>query len=108
MYEVSSSGLNHKLISFWAASTESDPWQTLRPISTKKSPRMVPGLESLGLVSPNITRPVLTTPVPCQTMGTTGPLAMYLTNPQDSRPGTIRGDYCVEIGRPVCHGSDSA
>merc|ERR1712038_735295 len=54
-YEVNSSGLNHKLISFWAASTLSDPWQMLRPISTQKSPRMVPGLESLGLVSPNIT-----------------------------------------------------
>merc|ERR1712038_784382 len=80
-YEVNSSGLNHKLISFWAASTLSEPWQMLRPISTQKSPRRVPGLESLGLVSPNTTRPVLTTPVPCQTMGTTGPLAMYLTRP---------------------------
>lgn len=30
------------------------------------------------------------------------------TNPQDSAPGTIRGDFCVEVGRNVCHGSDSA
>ncbi len=22
-------------------------------------------------------------------------------------PGTIRGDYCVHIGRNICHGSDS-
>lgn len=29
------------------------------------------------------------------------------TNPQDSAPGTIRGDFCVEVGRNVCHGSDS-
>ncbi|BFZ14685.1 hypothetical protein BsWGS_17724 [Bradybaena similaris] len=29
------------------------------------------------------------------------------TNPQDSEPGTIRGDYCIEVGRNVCHGSDS-
>src|ERR1700722_14566234 len=29
------------------------------------------------------------------------------TNPADSLPGTIRGDYCIDIGRNVCHGSDS-
>ncbi|KAL0993716.1 hypothetical protein UPYG_G00112350 [Umbra pygmaea] len=29
------------------------------------------------------------------------------TNPADSLPGTIRGDYCVEMGRNVIHGSDS-
>ncbi|XP_042250103.1 nucleoside diphosphate kinase 3 isoform X2 [Thunnus albacares] len=29
------------------------------------------------------------------------------TNPADSMPGTIRGDYCVEVGRNVIHGSDS-
>nr|DAD47275.1 TPA_asm: hypothetical protein HUJ06_017212 [Nelumbo nucifera] len=29
------------------------------------------------------------------------------TNPSDSPPGTIRGDYAIEIGRNVIHGSDS-
>ncbi|KAI5619361.1 nucleoside diphosphate kinase 3 isoform 2 [Silurus asotus] len=29
------------------------------------------------------------------------------TNPADSLPGTIRGDYCVEVGRNIIHGSDS-
>jgi nucleoside-diphosphate kinase len=29
------------------------------------------------------------------------------TNPQQSSPGTIRGDYAVITGRNVCHGSDS-
>ncbi|XP_035255117.1 nucleoside diphosphate kinase 3 isoform X1 [Anguilla rostrata] len=29
------------------------------------------------------------------------------TNPADSLPGTIRGDYCLEVGRNVIHGSDS-
>ena len=29
------------------------------------------------------------------------------TNPVDSLPGTIRGDYCIDIGRNTCHGSDS-
>merc|ERR1740117_1190080 len=30
------------------------------------------------------------------------------TNPADSLPGTIRGDLCVDIGRNICHGSDSS
>jgi hypothetical protein len=30
------------------------------------------------------------------------------TNPADSAPGSIRGDLCVDIGRNICHGSDSA
>eukprot|EP00546_Thalassionema_frauenfeldii_P008217 CAMPEP_0178914646 /NCGR_PEP_ID=MMETSP0786-20121207/11550_1 /TAXON_ID=186022 /ORGANISM="Thalassionema frauenfeldii, Strain CCMP 1798" /LENGTH=148 /DNA_ID=CAMNT_0020587595 /DNA_START=46 /DNA_END=492 /DNA_ORIENTATION=- len=29
------------------------------------------------------------------------------TKPAESAMGTIRGDYCVEVGRNVCHGSDS-
>ena len=30
------------------------------------------------------------------------------TNPLDSAPGTIRGDYALEIGENIVHGSDSA
>jgi nucleoside-diphosphate kinase len=29
------------------------------------------------------------------------------TNPQDALPGTIRGDFAIETGRNVVHGSDS-
>ncbi|XP_044513035.1 nucleoside diphosphate kinase 3 isoform X2 [Gracilinanus agilis] len=29
------------------------------------------------------------------------------TNPADSAPGTIRGDFCIEVGKNVIHGSDS-
>jgi len=29
------------------------------------------------------------------------------TNPLDSKPGTIRGDFCIQVGRNICHGSDS-
>ncbi|OXB74446.1 UNVERIFIED_CONTAM: hypothetical protein H355_001828 [Colinus virginianus] len=29
------------------------------------------------------------------------------TNPAESRPGTIRGDFCIEVGKNVIHGSDS-
>jgi nucleoside-diphosphate kinase len=32
---------------------------------------------------------------------------MGATNPLDSAPGTIRGDYALEIGRNIVHGSDS-
>lgn len=28
------------------------------------------------------------------------------TNPLASNPGTIRGDYAIDVGRNVCHGSD--
>jgi len=33
---------------------------------------------------------------------------MGATNPLDSAPGTIRGDYALEIGENIVHGSDSA
>mmetsp|Transcript_12298 Transcript_12298/g.18422 ORF Transcript_12298/g.18422 Transcript_12298/m.18422 type:complete len:192 (-) Transcript_12298:44-619(-) len=29
------------------------------------------------------------------------------TNPLESDPGTIRGDFSLEVGRNICHGSDS-
>ena len=29
------------------------------------------------------------------------------TKPSESAPGTIRGDYGIDIGRNICHGSDS-
>lgn len=32
---------------------------------------------------------------------------MGKTNPKDASPGTIRGDFGIEIGRNVVHGADS-
>lgn len=29
------------------------------------------------------------------------------TNPLEAEPGTIRGDYCISVGRNIIHGSDS-
>ena len=29
------------------------------------------------------------------------------TNPADSLPGTVHGDISIDIGRNICHGSDS-
>merc|ERR1712018_56754 len=37
----------------------------------------------------------------------TGRVMLGETNPANSLPGTIRGDFCVEIGRNICHGSDA-
>ena len=32
---------------------------------------------------------------------------MGATNPKDAQPGTIRGDFALDIGRNIIHGSDS-
>uniref|UniRef100_A0A2K6PY55 Nucleoside diphosphate kinase n=1 Tax=Rhinopithecus roxellana TaxID=61622 RepID=A0A2K6PY55_RHIRO len=37
----------------------------------------------------------------------TGRVMLRETNPVDSKPGTIRGDFCIQIGRNIIHGSDS-
>merc|ERR1712209_187693 len=37
----------------------------------------------------------------------TGRVMLGETNPAASLPGTIRGDYAVQVGRNICHGSDS-
>ncbi|XP_051968702.1 nucleoside diphosphate kinase A-like [Xyrauchen texanus] len=37
----------------------------------------------------------------------TGRVMLGETNPIDSKPGTIRGDFCVQVGRNITHGSDS-
>lgn len=29
------------------------------------------------------------------------------TNPLASAPGTIRGDFAIDVGRNICHGSDA-
>ncbi|XP_033221768.1 nucleoside diphosphate kinase [Belonocnema kinseyi] len=37
----------------------------------------------------------------------TGRVMLGETNPKDSAPGTIRGDFCLQVGRNIIHGSDS-
>lgn len=37
----------------------------------------------------------------------TGRKILGATNPLASEPGTIRGDYCLAVGRNICHGSDA-
>merc|ERR1711977_422646 len=37
----------------------------------------------------------------------TGRAILGATNPLASAPGTIRGDFAIDVGRNVCHGSDA-
>jgi nucleoside-diphosphate kinase len=37
----------------------------------------------------------------------TGRKMLGATKPFDSNPGTFRGDYCIDVGRNIIHGSDS-
>lgn len=37
----------------------------------------------------------------------TGRTLLGATNPLASQPGTIRGDFAIDVGRNVCHGSDA-
>ncbi|CAO1632845.1 unnamed protein product [Parajaminaea phylloscopi] len=36
-----------------------------------------------------------------------GRVLLGATNPLASQPGTIRGDFAIDVGRNICHGSDS-
>ncbi|CAD6884322.1 unnamed protein product [Tilletia controversa] len=36
-----------------------------------------------------------------------GRVILGATNPLASAPGTIRGDFALDVGRNVCHGSDA-
>uniref|UniRef100_A0A336MYW5 Nucleoside diphosphate kinase n=1 Tax=Culicoides sonorensis TaxID=179676 RepID=A0A336MYW5_CULSO len=36
-----------------------------------------------------------------------GRVMLGATNPADSAPGSIRGDFAIQAGRNICHGSDS-
>ena len=37
----------------------------------------------------------------------TGRKMLGATKPFDSAPGTIRGDFCIDVGRNIIHGSDA-
>merc|ERR1712117_287965 len=37
----------------------------------------------------------------------TGRVMLGETNPAASAPGTIRGVFCIQVGRNICHGSDA-
>ncbi|KAK9469222.1 nucleoside diphosphate kinase [Lipomyces arxii] len=60
-----------------------------------------------GLVKYMLSGPVLAMVWEGKNVVKTGRVLLGATNPADAVPGTIRGDYAIDVGRNVCHGSDS-
>eukprot|EP00050_Salpingoeca_kvevrii_P005677 m.285071 g.285071 ORF g.285071 m.285071 type:complete len:174 (-) comp11289_c0_seq1:48-569(-) len=60
-----------------------------------------------GLVSYMASGPVVCMVWQGRNVVATGRKMLGETRPDDSAPGTIRGDFAVEVGRNICHGSDS-
>eukprot|EP00291_Cryptomonas_curvata_P025988 CAMPEP_0172163562 /NCGR_PEP_ID=MMETSP1050-20130122/7340_1 /TAXON_ID=233186 /ORGANISM="Cryptomonas curvata, Strain CCAP979/52" /LENGTH=143 /DNA_ID=CAMNT_0012833765 /DNA_START=32 /DNA_END=463 /DNA_ORIENTATION=+ len=36
-----------------------------------------------------------------------GRVILGATRPSESAMGTVRGDFCIDVGRNICHGSDA-
>lgn len=60
-----------------------------------------------GLVEYIISGPVVAMVWEGKNVVATGRKIIGATNPAESAPGTIRGDFAIDIGRNVIHGSDS-
>lgn len=60
-----------------------------------------------SLLSYMLSGPVLATVWEGKDVVKTGRAILGATNPLQSAPGTIRGDFAIDMGRNVCHGSDS-
>ena len=60
-----------------------------------------------SLLSYMLSGPVLATVWEGKDVVKQGRAILGATNPLNSAPGTIRGDFAIDMGRNVCHGSDS-
>lgn len=60
-----------------------------------------------GLVEYIISGPVVAMVWEGKNVVATGRTIIGATNPLASAPGTIRGDFAIEIGRNIIHGSDA-
>lgn len=60
-----------------------------------------------GLVDYIISGPVVAMVWEGKNVVLTGRKIIGATNPAASEPGTIRGDYAIEVGRNIIHGSDA-
>ena len=60
-----------------------------------------------GLVQYMLTGPVVATVWEGTQAVKVGRLIVGETDPIESRPGTIRGDFCIEKGRNIIHASDT-
>jgi len=60
-----------------------------------------------GLVEYIISAPVVAMVWEGKAVVATGRKIIGATNPLASEPGTIRGDFCIDVGRNIIHGSDA-
>ncbi|KAG9139452.1 hypothetical protein Leryth_020689 [Lithospermum erythrorhizon] len=60
-----------------------------------------------GLVEYIVSGPVVAMVWEGKSVVSTGRTIIGATNPLASAPGTIRGDFAIDIGRNIIHGSDS-
>ena len=60
-----------------------------------------------GLISYMTSGPVVAMVWEGKNAVTEGRKMLGATMPSDSNPGTIRGDFALEVGRNICHGSDA-
>lgn len=60
-----------------------------------------------SLLSYMLSGPILATVWEGKDVVKQGRAILGATNPLNSAPGTIRGDFAIDMGRNVCHGSDS-
>jgi nucleoside-diphosphate kinase len=60
-----------------------------------------------GLISYMLSGPVIAMVWEGKGATSEGRKMLGATMPSDSAMGTIRGDFCIEVGRNICHGSDS-
>ena len=60
-----------------------------------------------GLVEYMISGPVVPMVWEGDNVVAMGRMMLGATKPTESLPGTIRGDFAIDIGRNICHGSDS-
>ncbi|KAH3899842.1 nucleoside diphosphate kinase SCDLUD_004139 [Saccharomycodes ludwigii] len=60
-----------------------------------------------GMLSYMMSGPILATVWEGKDVVKQGRNILGATNPLNSAPGTIRGDFAIDMGRNVCHGSDS-
>ena len=60
-----------------------------------------------GLIEYMLSGPVIATVWEGKDVVKQGRVMLGETNPLASKPGSIRGDFSIDVGRNVCHGSDS-
>jgi nucleoside-diphosphate kinase len=60
-----------------------------------------------GLISYMLSGPVVCMVWEGQGVVAGGRVMLGATKPSDSAMGTIRGDFCIDVGRNICHGSDA-